>query len=83
MAKIRTRDNQKTRESERIMKITEARKIIGEATDKELRETIDKLEAKDFLFLESDIARLKACKVLLKANRNNLKASLNRDVRIQ
>ena len=64
------------------MKIREARRIVGDANDQELREMIAQLEAKDFLWLESDINTLKACKVILKANRNNLKASLNRDTRI-
>ena len=64
------------------MNIKQARKIVGEATDQELREIVAQLESKEILFLESDIEKLRASKIVLKANRNNLRASLNRDVRI-
>jgi len=65
-----------------IMNIKQAREIVGETTDQELREIVAQLESKEILFLESDIEKLRASKIVLKANRNNLRASLNRDVRI-
>jgi len=64
------------------MNIKQAREIVGETTDQELREIVAQLESKEILFLESDIEKLRASKIVLKANRNNLRASLNRDVRI-
>jgi len=43
-----------------------AKEIIGDATQDELRQILKELNSKEFLYLESDIERKQAVKVLLK-----------------
>jgi len=44
----------------------QAKEIIGDATQDELRQILEELNAKEFLYLESDIERKQAVKLLLK-----------------
>jgi len=43
-----------------------AKEIIGDATQDELRQILKELNSKEFLYLESDIERKQAVKLLLK-----------------
>ena len=60
------------------MNIKEARAIVGNRADWELRNMVKALESFPALNSEADNERLQACKVVLKANGKNLKASINR-----
>jgi len=48
------------------MNKTKAKEILGDKSQDELREIITQLNAKEFLFLESDIELKKAVTLLLK-----------------
>jgi hypothetical protein len=61
------------------MNIKQAREIVGNRAEWELRNMVKALESLPALNSEADDERLKACKMVLKANGKNLRAFMNKN----
>ena len=62
------------------MDIKQAREIVGNRPEWELRNMVKALSALNgFMNSEADNERLEACKVVLKANGKNLRAFMNKN----
>jgi hypothetical protein len=56
----------RSRAEEDKVNLIQAKRIVGEKSKEELKSLIQELEAKDFLWLESDINLLRASKIVLR-----------------
>ena len=64
------------------MNLQEAKELVGNQDTTSLRNMIKALNMLTALNTPEDWQRLEAAKVVLKARNKNLKASINRDVRL-
>jgi len=61
------------------MDIKEARELVGNRAEWELRAMVKALESLPLLNSDADNERLKACKIVLKANGKNLRSFMNKN----